>query len=51
MHFFCKTYPEDRFGIRTPPLREPPADAVWPATDGEELRNRLRGSERRGNVL
>ena len=26
---------------RTPPLREPQADAVWSVTDGEELRNRL----------
>ena len=45
MHFLCKTYPEDRFGIRTPPLREPQPDAARSPTDGEELRNRLSVTE------
>lgn len=37
--------------FRTPPLREPQADAVESLTDGDELRNIATGTERRGKAL
>ena len=36
---------------RTPPLREPQADAALSLTDGDELRNRLSFAEPSGGVL
>ena len=36
---------------RTPPLREPQADAALSLTDGDELRNRLSFTEPSGSVL
>jgi len=54
--FFClsnkskNVYPQGCWD-RTPPLREPQADAAWSLTDGDELRNRLSFTEPSGSVL